>query len=528
MCRVGTTRWILPQGWRAGTACFFAVFLLAACEKAPETPTPEKAVAPESSPSRAASSAGSEPAPPSEPDLDELQAEVDGEAPSLAEALVSPLHTDDLPGIRDRRELRVLVTYSPTDFFFDEEGTARGLQVELLQEYEKALNRGIRRREKRTRIIYIPTTFDRLIPDLIEGKGDIAAALITITPERQARVAFATGKAMEVDELVVAGRTVDGIDDVEDLSGRSVYVVRGSSYAEHLRDLNREFAESGLDPVDIREADSHLLSGDILQLVNSGVVDITVVDDYAARLWAHVLPNIRVLENIHVTTGNTLGWAVRKDNPKLLKHLNAFAKKMKQGTLTGNILFRRYHEDTRWISDPTEQAERNKLELLLDLFREYADRYDFDHLAIAAQAYQESRLEHDRKSPRGAIGVMQVLPSTAADPNVGIERIDKLENNIHAGVRYLAFLRDRYFSDPDISPLDRNAFSWAAYNAGPAKVLKMRRQAEKMGLDPNIWFSNVEVAAARVVGREPVQYVSNIYKYYVAYRLVADRTEASF
>jgi membrane-bound lytic murein transglycosylase MltF len=126
------------------------------------------------------------------------------------------------------------------------------------------------------------------------------------------------------------------------------------------------------------------------------------------------------------------------------------------------------------------------------------------------------------------VGVMQVLPSTAADPNVAIERIDELENNIHAGVRYLAFLRDRYFSDPEISPLDRNAFSWAAYNAGPAKVRKMRQQAAKMGLDPNIWFSNVEVAAARVVGREPVQYVSNIYKYYVAYRLVADRTEASF
>jgi membrane-bound lytic murein transglycosylase MltF len=519
MSRSPKTSWILPQGWRAGTACFFAVFLLAACEQAPETPPQESAPAPQSSPGREASPAGSEP---------EAPAEAEAQPPSLAEALVSPLHTDDLPAIRSRRELRVLVTYSPTDFFFDDEGTARGLQVELLREYEKALNKGIRRREKRTRIIYIPTTFDRLIPDLIAGKGDIAAAMLTITPERQARVAFATGKAMEVNELVVTGRNVTGIEDIEDLSGRSLYVVRGSSYAEHLRELNREFAQSGLAPVDIQEADSHLLSGDILQLVNSGVVDVTVVDDYAARQWAQVLPDIRVLEDIRVTTGNTLGWAVRKDNPELLRHLNAFARKMKQGTLTGNILFRRYHENTKWISDPTEQAERNKLDLLLDLFREYAGRYDFDHLAIAAQAYQESRLEHDRKSPRGAVGVMQVLPSTAADPNVAIERIDELENNIHAGVRYLAFLRDRYFSDPEISPLDRNAFSWAAYNAGPAKVRKMRQQAAKMGLDPNIWFSNVEVAAARMVGREPVQYVSNIYKYYVAYRLVADRTAVSF
>lgn len=446
--------------------------------------------------------------------------------PSLAEELVTSKRTDDLSGIRKNRELRVLVTYSPTDFFFDEEGTARGLQVEFLNEYEKLLNKGIKQREKKIRIIFIPTTFDQLIPDLLDGKGDIAAAMLTITPERQEKVDFATGEGMLVDELVVTGKNVDDIASLDDLSGRAVYVVRGSSYAEHLRDLNQEFEQRGLEPVDIHETESQLLSKDILELVNSGVIDITVVDDYAARLWAQVLPNVRVLDDVKVTSGNILGWAIRKDNPELLAHVNKFVQTVKQGTLTGNILFKRYYENTQWIDNPTAKSERDKLDSLLALFRKYADQYDFDHLAIAAQAYNESRLDHSRKSNRGAVGIMQILPSTAADPNIGIPSIDKLEDNIHAGVKYLAFLRDRYFSAPEINPLNRSAFAWAAYNAGPAKVRRMREKAENMGLDPNIWFSNVEVAAAKIVGRETVEYVSNIYKYYVAYRLVSDRIEA--
>ena len=142
---------------------------------------------------------------------------------------------------------------------------------------------------------------------------------------------------------------------------------------------------------------------------------------------------------------------------------------------------------------------------------------------IAAQGYQESQLDQKKRSPAGAIGVMQVLPTTAADPNVGIPKIDELENNIHAGVRYLRFLRERYFSDPAIDPLDRALFSFAAYNAGPANIARARRLAAAQGLDSTVWFNNVELAAARSISREPVQYVRNIYKYYVAYGLLAKR-----
>lgn len=442
---------------------------------------------------------------------------------ALVEYLEVSKSTDDLAAMRKRRQLRALVTYSRTDFVIKPDGKASGLQVELLNQYEKRLNKGIKREEEKTRIVLIPTTFARLLPDLTEGKGDIAAALLTMTPERQRDFAFASGGAMTVDELIVTHHEVTDIHTIEDLAGRTVHVLRNSSYAEHLRELNTQFVAKGLTAIDIQEADNELLSEDILEMVNAGILAITVVDDFKARLWARVLPNIRVLDSVKSRSGNTLGWAVRKNNPQLLKDLRGFIKSVKKGTLLGNMLFKRYLQDPRRIKNPLADSERSRFRELAGIFSKYADKYGFDVLAVAAQAYQESKLDHDTRSHRGAVGVMQLLPSTAADPNVGIHDISKLENNIHAGVKYLAFLRDRYFSDPQITPKNRLAFSWAAYNAGPANVRKMRSKAGQMGLDPNVWFGNVELAAARTVGREPVQYVRNILKYYIAYALVRDK-----
>ncbi|WP_456404092.1 transglycosylase SLT domain-containing protein [Thiolapillus sp.] len=257
-------------------------------------------------------------------------------------------------------------------------------------------------------------------------------------------------------------------------------------------------------------------------MVNAGVVGLTVIDDYKAKLWAQVLPDIRVQENLAISQGNHLGWAVRNSNPELAADLGKFWKKVQKGSLMGNILIKRYYKNTRWIKNPGREQARKKFIHLLELFRKYGDEYGFDALALAAQGYQESELDQNRKSHRGAVGIMQLLPSTAKDKNVGIADISTEENNIHAGAKYMAFLRDRYFSDPAIRPDDRMAFSWAAYNAGPAKVRKMRAKAEAMGLDPNRWFGNVEIAAGKIVGRETVRYVANIFKYYAAYKLLAD------
>ena len=156
------------------------------------------------------------------------------------------------------------------------------------------------------------------------------------------------------------------------------------------------------------------------------------------------------------------------------------------------------------------------------IFLKYANQYDFDWLMRMAQAYQESRLDHATKSPAGAVGIMQIKPSTAADKRVNIKDINQLENNVHAGTRYMRFLRDHYFGDSDMNETEKTLFAFAAYNAGPSRLINLRREAAAAGLDPNVWFGNVEVIAARRIGRETVQYVSNIYKYWMTYRLTLD------
>jgi len=436
---------------------------------------------------------------------------------------VAEKFTGDLPEMRKRKRIRALVTYSKTDFFFHQ-GGAKGIQAEFLHEYEKFLNKGIKRAENRIHITFLPVTFNELLPALQQGKGDIAAAFLTITPQREKEVTFASGGKLKVSELVVTNKKVKSLETIEDLAGKTVYVLNQSSYVEHLRHLNETFRQKKLSPMKIEQADPNLLSEDILELVNSGVVEITVVDDYKARLWKQVLPDIRVHENLKVAEANTIGWATRKDNKALTRSIDSFALKIRKGTLLGNMLFKRYYLDTGWINNPVSKEELGKLDAFVALFRKYGERYDFDHLALLAQAYQESGLDHSKKSHRGAVGIMQLLPSTAGDPNVNIRNITNLENNIHAGTKYLAFIRDRYFKDAAINTENRLALTWAAYNAGPARVQKMRDQAKKMGLDPDIWFSNVEMAAGKMTGRETVQYVANIYKYYVAYKLASQVT----
>ena len=427
----------------------------------------------------------------------------------------------DLPEIEERGVLRALVTPSRTDFFL-QVGRPRGIMVELLNEYLKTVNEGKTRRELHVVIKYVIVPFDQLIPALLDGRGDIAVANITITPQREELVAFVRGKENAVDELLVAGKAVTGIESIDDLAGRQVTVLAGSSYAEHLAAISERLVADGREPIDIRQAASHLATEDLLEMVNAGVLELTVADDYRARLWAQVLENIVIREDVKINEGGTLGWAVRKENPELLASLEAAAPSLRKGSLIGNTLLKRYYGNTRWIKNPLSKSEQQKLERLIALFKHYGERYDFDWLALAAQGYQESTLDHSVKSPAGAVGVMQLLPSTAKDPNVGIEDISSEENNIHAGAKYLNFIRNRYFDDPALADEDKVAFSWAAYNAGPAKVARMRKKAEELGLDPNRWFGNVEHAALAIVGQETVRYVRNIYKYYVTYKSLVE------
>jgi membrane-bound lytic murein transglycosylase MltF len=295
-------------------------------------------------------------------------------------------------------------------------------------------------------------------------------------------------------------------------------VRKSSSYYESLLELNQRLKQKGLKPVRIQKADEELETEDILELVNSGAVKITVSDSHLATIWSKIFHDITLRTDLKVKENRKIAWMVRKNNPLLRESLNKFLKTHKKGTLLGNIYFNRYYKNTKWIKNPLSKSERIKLERYKRLFKKYARIYGFDRMLIMALAYQESGLDNNKKSHIGAVGVMQILPRTAADKRIGISDVHKVENNIHAGVKYLAFLRDRYFNEKQLRERDRVRFALAAYNAGPAKIKKARALARKMGLNPDRWFRNVEMAVLKIVGQETVRYVSNINKYYLLFK----------
>ncbi len=435
------------------------------------------------------------------------------------ETLVSRLRepwTGDLDEIlRQRRAVRVLVYYSKTNFAVVK-GRPQGLDYELLHNYEKFLDRKSGRREEKPLVIFIPVPREQIIPMLLGGRGDIAAGL-TITPQGEKLAAFTAPYITDVREVIVTGKGVSGLRSLKDLAGRTVHIVAGSSYTEHFRELNKRFREERRRPINIVEADKVLEAEDILEMVNSGIFPITVVDQHIADLWACVLPNIVVRKDIVLAKGEHIAWAVRKENPQLLASLDGFIRaKAGQGSMLNNLLFTRYYGNTKWIRNPISKSERLKLVKYQSYIKKYAKRYGFDWLKIAAMAYQESQLNQNVRSRKGAVGVLQVLPRAAAE--VGIHNVAGTDSNIHAGVKYLNYLRETYFNDPGIDPADKVDFALAAYDAGPARIESLRRKAADKGLDPNKWFFNVERVALQVIGRETVQYVADIYKYFIAYK----------
>jgi membrane-bound lytic murein transglycosylase MltF len=445
-------------------------------------------------------------------------------AQEIIEAIGQPWQ-GDFDEILERRQIRALVVYNKLMYFLDG-ATQRGASYDGLQQFEKFVNEKYNLDTRLFQVVYLPVSREKLMDYLVEGRGDIIAANLTVTPGRAEQVDFSDPIYPDVSEVLVTGPEAPEIGQLDDLAGREIHARPSSSYFESLEALNEDFEARGLDKVEIVPADEHLEDGDLLEMVNAGLLPMVFVDSHKAAFWQSIFSDIEVHSDIAIRTGGSIAWALRKDSPQLKAVVNEFIAQNKKGTLTGNIILKRYFKNNEWVRGATDEAEMKKLRTMVDLFRKYGDQYEFDYLMLGALGYQESQLDQSTRSPAGAIGVMQLKPSTAADKNVGIPEIEELESNIHAGTKYLRFIRDRYFDDPDVSPLDQTLLTFASYNAGPARIAKLRKETESMGLDPNVWFGNVEHAVAKGVGRETVQYVSHIFKYYTAYRLSIEGREA--
>ncbi|MEH6590415.1 MAG: transporter substrate-binding domain-containing protein [Halioglobus sp.] len=423
----------------------------------------------------------------------------------------------DLDIMEDRRVIRVLTIYSIGRYYLDGP-QEKGLVYEMFKRFEDAVNKSLQRGHLRVHVLFVPVARSQLIPALNAGYGDIIAAGLTITPERSTEVDFSTPISKPVSEILVTGPAAAPLATIDDLSGQTVYVRHSSSYRESVETLNSRFAQQGREPVRIESLSELLEDDDLIEMVNAGLLPWAIVDDYKTQLWDGVFDKLVVRDDIVFRSDARLGFAFRKNSPKLEAQLNKFLKTHRQGTLVGNVLNNRYLRDFDWASNALAQEELAKFKGLQHIFEKYGEQYGLDYLMIAAQGFQESRLSQKARSNAGAIGVMQLLPATARDSNVGIKNIHEVDPNIHAGVKYLDFLRDRYFSDPEIDDLNRTLLALAAYNAGPSRMINLRNQAIREGKDPNVWFDNVEVIAAKEVGRETVQYVANIYKYYLSYQ----------
>jgi membrane-bound lytic murein transglycosylase MltF len=444
------------------------------------------------------------------------------ESTDLVKAVETARVTGDLDKMIARRRIRVLLVYSKTFYFLDR-GRQRGATYDFMRAFEEDLNRRLGTGHLRVQVVFIPVGRDELIPGLVEGRGDIAAANLTITDERRREVDFSDPIGTGVDEIVVTGPASPPIQSVQDLSGQEVFVRKSSSYHESLLRLNAELEKAGKPPVRLKLAPETLEDEDLLEMVNAGLVRLVVVDDHKAEFWTQIFPKIQLHPEAAVRRGGAIGWAFRKGSPKLAAAANRFIAANRKGTNVGNQIFNRYLRSAKYVRNALDPDELRKYNQTVALFRKYGDRYDFDALMLTAQGYQESQLDNQRRSKAGAVGVMQVLPATGKEMQVG--DIRQLDPNIHAGTKYLRFMVDRYFQDAPMAPVDKMLFAFASYNAGPAKIARLRKEAKADGLNPNVWFNHVERVAAKRIGRETVQYVSNIFKYYVAYRLLEDERQ---
>jgi membrane-bound lytic murein transglycosylase MltF len=419
---------------------------------------------------------------------------------------------------QETRFLTVLIPFDRTRFFI-RNGQPMGFEFELVRAFEEHLNEGRQRGEPLVQAIFVPTRFNSLVPTLAEGIGDIAAGGLTITAERSALVDFSQPYFEDVAELVVAHVGAEPLERVEDLAGRRVVVLRGSSYVDSLARLNETFAANGLDAVEVVEAAPELGTEDLLEMVHAGIIDYTVADQHIAELWAGVLPGLHVDADLRIADGGSVGWAVRPGAGALRAEIDAFMETVRRGTLVGNVLFNRYYDGQRFIDNPLSSNGLDGLIRYRELFQQHAAAHDLDWQLVAAVAFQESRLDPEARSPRGAVGLMQLLPTTAA--YVGIDDPTPVEANIEAGVRYLAYLRDQVLGgDNGLDEQARQHFMLAAYNAGPGRLRELRAMTrDELGLDPDRWFFNVERAAQLRIGSETVRYVTDVNKYWLAYQL---------
>jgi membrane-bound lytic murein transglycosylase MltF len=348
---------------------------------------------------------------------------------------VKPFH-GDLDALLKRRAIRILIPPSKTFFFLDK-GEAYGITVELVREFEKSINKKYAKKPYYIEVVLVPTRRDRLFQDLAAGKGDIAAGNLTITPERAAIVDFADPTARGAKEVLVTGPSAPNISALADLSGQELTVRAASSYHEHLLELNKRLQDEKKKPIKLTIADAALDDEDLLEMVGAGLLPWTVVDLHMAKLWARIYKGLTIRENVTVHEGGDIAWALPKNTPKLRAEVNEFMAKHRVGTEFGDGLVSQYFNDGKIVKNALTPEKSALLRELMIHFQNYGSRFGVDPFILAAQGFQESGFDQKLRMKSGAVGVMQMKPSTARD-ELGINDIvTRAEDKINSAAAYL-------------------------------------------------------------------------------------------
>jgi membrane-bound lytic murein transglycosylase MltF len=442
--------------------------------------------------------------------------------PIAAPAISGTPWTGDFDAMLQRRYMRVLVAYSKSQYYVIN-GVQHGSSYEYIKAFEAWVNLKYPQKVKNTRfhMVILPVPRDQMISRLSEGRGDLSMGTLEITPERSKEVDFSDPLVTGVKEIAVTGPHSPALHSVDDLSGQEVFVRKSSSYYERLVALNVRFKNQGKAEVKLRLAPENLEDEDLLEMLNAGLVPIVITKAYLPKLWASIYTNIHANPDVVLDDSGQIAWAMRKNSPKLKEAVDQFVKTHKQGTTFGNGVIGRYAASPKMLKSATSPAEWKNFQETVAMFQKYSSQYNVDYLLMMAEGFQESTLNQDAKSSVGAVGIMQLMPGTGEQMKVG--DIHQKEANIHAGVKYIRFMVDKYFANEPMDDTNKLLFAFASYNAGPGRIHSLRAEAAKEGLDPNVWIGNVEMVAAAKIGMETVTYVANIYKYYIAYKLVAEQ-----
>jgi membrane-bound lytic murein transglycosylase MltF len=436
----------------------------------------------------------------------------------------SNVYMGSLDNVKKKRFLRVLTTKNSINYFIHK-SEERGYEFEMVKSFVSYMNKkeGFSEKDLPIRFEMIPVRRDELIPMLEKGYGDMIAAGLTDTPSRRKTLLF-SDPFRKVEEVLIVSSKIKSIKDWKGLSGHKIAVRESSSYFESLKKVNVFLKNNNIPEVDIIRVDESLETLDLIELVSLGKYTMTLADSHIAKVAVSIFDGISYIDGLNFRSNGRISWALPKKSKGMKRMIDGFLPSYKQGSFLGNITTKKYFKNIDKIKlgrNLESNKEISKHDLLI---KKYADKFNFDWVLLSSQAYQESGLKQDVVNKWGAIGIFQIKQQTADEPYININNISGkkyTENNIHAGVKYMHWIKSRYFDkNVRMKEKDRIRFALAAYNAGPNRILKARGLAKKMGFDSDKWFRNVEYVLLSQGKLEPVKYVSDINKRFVAYSLL--------